>query len=79
MNAQDVSALLIAQPFQPFRLYLTDGCTFDVEHPDFMLVGKRTAHIYEDLDPATRIFKNYAVVSLLHITRAEPLETATSR
>jgi hypothetical protein len=79
MTPQDINRLLTMQPFEPFRLYLSDGRTFDVHHPDFVMVGHRTAHIFEVLDPATRMYSNYAVVSLLHITRAEPLATAAPR
>jgi hypothetical protein len=79
MTPQDVNHLLTKKPFEPFRLYMTDGRTFDIHHPDFVMVGHRTAYIFEVDDPEVRVFSNYAVISLLHITRAEPLATAASR
>ena len=79
MTPQEINRLLTTQPFEPFRLFMSDGRTFEVHHPDFVLVGHRTAHIFEVDDPSSRIYSNYAVVSLLHITRAEPLPTTAPR
>ena len=79
MTPQDLNRLLTAKPFESFRIFLTDGRTFDVHHPDFVLVGQRTAHIYEVDDPESRIYSNYAIVGLLHIVRAEPLATTAPR
>ena len=79
MTPQDLNRLLTAKPFEPFRLFLTDGRTLDVHHPDFVLVGPRHAHIYEVDDPESRTYTNWVIVGLLHIVRAEPLATTAPR
>jgi hypothetical protein len=76
VSPDEINKLLTAKPFEPFRLYLTDGRTFDIHHPDFVLVGNRAVHVYEYDDPESRRYSNYAVVGILHIVRAEPLATA---
>lgn len=76
MTPDEINKLLTAKPFEPFRLYLTDGRTFDIRHPDFVLVGHRAVHVYEYDDPESRRYSNYAIVGILHIVRAEPLATA---
>jgi hypothetical protein len=38
MTAEELYALLHREPFQPFRLHLTDGRTFDVRYPEMNLV-----------------------------------------
>lgn len=41
----DLQELLVAarrRPFIPFRLTLTEGSQYDVKHPEFCMVGKRS-------------------------------------
>ena len=38
MSHQDLSDRLRKRPFVPFRIYATDGRTYDVRHPDQALV-----------------------------------------
>ena len=77
MDPNDLQDLLTARPFVPFRLYMADGKTFDVRHPEFVMVGVRgNAVIFESDDPSSRRFSRYAHIAVLHATRAGPLETA---
>jgi hypothetical protein len=39
MLPADILNLARLQPFVPFRLYLADGRTLEVRHPDMILVG----------------------------------------
>ena len=39
-----VGALWLAS-FRPFRLYLWDGGTFDIRHPEMLMVGQHAAVI----------------------------------
>jgi hypothetical protein len=78
MDPDDLQELRNARPFVPFRLYMADGRTFDVRHPEFVLVGRRgNAVIFESDDATSRRFDRYAHIAVLHATRAEPLETAS--
>ncbi len=73
MSPEDLRALLQARPFQPFRLYLTDGSFFDVRHPDLAMPTRRTVVIGiggSDLIPDRAI-----TLALIHIVRIELLET----
>jgi hypothetical protein len=59
---------------------MTDGRTFDVRHPDFVLIGKRGgAVVFESDDPTSHDYDRFANIAVLHVTRAEPLETASPR
>ncbi len=62
-------------PFTPFRIQLSTGETFDVRHPDLIMVGKRTAIIGFSNDP-TPLYDRAVTVALLHIVRLEPLDAA---
>jgi len=39
MTAQELRAALQAMPFRPFIVRMADGRSFEVRHPDFLLVG----------------------------------------
>jgi hypothetical protein len=63
------------QPFEPFRLVLTDGVGHDVRHPDLLWVGKRTAMVGLTGEPGQTFYERSVKVDLFHISRLEPLET----
>lgn len=66
------------QPFEPFRIKLTDGTTYDIRHPDLLWVGQRTAYIGLTGQPGQTYFERSVKVDLLHISQVIPLDTATS-
>ena len=43
MRPEDLSGLLRAQPFVPFRIHMTDGRFFDIVHPEAVLVDGNRA------------------------------------
>jgi len=40
MAPEELRDTLKQQPFEPFRLVKTDGVSYEVRHPDLLLVGK---------------------------------------
>jgi hypothetical protein len=74
MQPGDLDKRLERKPFQPFRIYLTDGAAFDIRHPEMLMVGKRAAVIGMADDPADTHYDRSIDVDLLHVIRAEPLE-----
>jgi hypothetical protein len=62
------------QPFQPFRLVLTDGKEYDIRHPDLLWVGRRSAMVGLTADPGATFYERAVRVDLLHVVRIEPLE-----
>lgn len=74
MTQQDLVKELRKQPFEPFRIHLTDGSAFDIGHPEMMLVGRTTAYVfYPPAGMQLPAFDRWELVSLSHITRLEPL------
>jgi hypothetical protein len=45
MRPEDLHSALHVQPFVPFRLHLTDGRSFDVPHPEFLMVTQRVVYV----------------------------------
>ena len=79
MRPEDLLNDLRKQPFQPLRLTLTDGRTYDVHHPELALVGRSIVLIGlerpGDPDP---VFDRHVTVSLRHILQVEPIATAAA-
>ena len=66
MNEEELKAAIKArQPFEPLRIHLSNGSTFDIEHPDAILISPRTSAIL--------INGVIHFVSNLHINHVEPL------
>jgi hypothetical protein len=76
MSAEELRDSLRQQPFEPFRLVMTDGTGFDIRHPDLLWVGRRAAMIGLTGDPGQTLFERSVKIDLLHVIRLEPLEAA---
>lgn len=49
MNIRQMRSLLTQRPFKPFMIYLSDGRSFKVDHPDFLLLpqgDRNTSVVY---------------------------------
>ena len=77
MMPQDVLQKLRRRPFQPFRLFLSDGTSYEIHHPEMAIVGQSAVVIgipgpKGSEGPAERIVD----CSIFHITRLEPIDGA---
>ena len=74
MRPEEIDDLLNREPFQPLRVYLSDGRTHD-------LIDSGTAHVGSDTvvigiyDTGSR-FPRWRLLSLSQITEIEPLTPA---
>lgn len=76
MDPQELASAVRRRPFTPFRLTLTEGSTYDVRHPEFCMVGKRSAIVgLAPLDEAQQLFDYSVTLDLLHVVKLEPLES----
>ena len=77
MTLQDFQAALRHRPFEPFRLFVSDGAAYDVRHQELCLPGRRSVFIgIRESETNEMVYDQYAIVDLAHITRLEPLEGA---
>lgn len=67
MTLEEVTKAVHAVPFVPFVLYLADGSSVQVPHPDFISLPPtgRTVAIYQEKERA------HAIVDLLLATKLE--------
>jgi hypothetical protein len=78
MRAQELIELLRKRPFVPLRIHMTDGQTYDIRHPEFVMVLKQRVDIGVPFDLAAGIMERVEYCSLLHIVRIEELSSATA-
>lgn len=78
MTPEDLRDELRQQPFEPFRLVMSDGEGYDIRHPDLLWVGKRTVYVGLTGEPSQTLFERAVKVDLLHIVRIVPLDTTAS-
>jgi hypothetical protein len=76
MSPQELTETLKQRPFEPFRIVMTDGQSYDIRHPDLLMVGTRAAIVGLTGQPGQTHFERSVKVDLLHIIRIEPLPAA---
>ncbi len=74
MAPREVYEAVHAQPFEPFRMVLTDGKSFDVPHPELCSVGTRTTLIFVPAPDDPHLWDRAIRIDNLHIVRLEPLK-----
>ncbi len=78
MSLQDLQTALRRRPFEPFRLYVSDGATYDIRHQELCVPGTRSLFIgIKESATDELAYDRYAIVDLIHVTRLEPLEKST--
>jgi hypothetical protein len=78
MRPDEFLDLLHQRPFVPLRIHLTGGKTFDVYHPDVVLVLRSRIDIGIGPDPVHQALDRVEHCSLLHVVRVEELPISTS-
>lgn len=80
MDHRAIRSMLAARPFRSFRLRLNDGRTFDVNHPDYLLVGPNGRYlIHHDSanDDAMTMLEPLVIASIEYIPQAPPQPPGT--
>ena len=79
MNPKEIVRLKKQEPFQPFRIHLSDGRFYDVHHWELIIVGPEVVHIGIPVpgDPGLLCEKT-EIVDLDMITKLEPLALTES-
>jgi len=72
MNAETLRSQVRKQPFEPFRVHLTDGSHYDIRHPEMIAVSRRDVAIALG-SRSDELPDRLATCDPLHIVRIEPL------
>jgi hypothetical protein len=73
MTSEELQTIAQRQPFEPFRVNLTTGATYDIQHPDLISVGRRPAIIGLTKRPERTIYNVTVQVDLLHVVGIESM------
>src|SRR5438309_12092533 len=76
MTQEELHDAARRHPFRPFRLVLTTGATYDIRHPDLIMVGRRSAIVGLTNDPTGTFYNRHFLVDLLHVVGTEELPVA---
>jgi hypothetical protein len=86
MRREELIEVIHTAPFRPFRLYLSDGRTFDIRHPEMLMVGRHSASVGvqenggpEQTGQAYPQIDRFALVDLLHVTGIEQMSPPQRR
>ncbi len=74
MTSKQMTAKLDEQPFQPFRLQMSDGMHYDVKKSSSALVMSGVFALAVDDDPETGEPTRIVYVDPHHVTRMKDLE-----
>lgn len=78
MTVQTFRDLLTKRPFQPFRLVMSSGETYEVRHPEMAFVTRTDILVGVDIAD-DGIPAEFKICSLLHVTAIEPLNPPRPR
>ncbi|MEX2172931.1 MAG: hypothetical protein WD872_01130 [Pirellulaceae bacterium] len=72
-SADDIYQRIKGRPFVPIRVRTSDGQSFDVYHPDLVIVGRRFVMIGTASSESPAHAELITRVSVIHITSLEDL------
>jgi hypothetical protein len=76
-TAADITSKIREQPFKPIRIITSSGTSYDVYHPDLILVGRREIVIGTALPDDPLHFDRTARIAILHVTDIQDLPPNT--
>lgn len=79
MRPEELSELIHAQPFSPLRIHISDGRSYDVVHPDQIIVLRQRVDIGVKRDAETGVVDRVDHISLLHVVKVEELNSASKK
>lgn len=79
MTSSSMFDLVTAEPFQPFRMNMASGKTFDVRHPEMVKVGKTSVVVYSVAPETLELGTHWRNISLMLIESIEPLVIGASK
>jgi hypothetical protein len=78
MTLQDFKSLMEARPFEPFRIVMSSGESYEVRHPEMAKLLRTKLLVFLDPDKEG-IADKFRMCSLLHVTVVEPIAAGEKR
>jgi hypothetical protein len=78
VTCQEMLGYVRAEPFQPFRLHMASGRTFDVRHPAMIRVGRSSVIVFDFASEEEKVYERVEMLGLLLIESIELLDGRTT-
>ena len=78
INSADIQEKLKERPFVPFRVIMSSGQFYDINHPDLVLIGKRHLFAGTASEDNPTMFDRSSLLSILHVAALEALPTGST-
>lgn len=79
IQPQEILGYLKAVPFQPFRIHMASGKTFDVRHPEMVRVGRSSIILFTLVSDHPEIHDRWETVSLMLVEHISLLDFAANQ
>jgi hypothetical protein len=73
MRAEDLLHWNRAVPFKPYRIRMNSGRTFDVMHPEMLMIGRTTAIVSTMFHGPGEPYDRIEMISMVLIESVEPI------
>lgn len=77
MRQHEIRDAIRKQPFQPFRIHLSNGQVFDIRHPEFALLTRSSVHVVVP-ETDNGEFDHVIQCDLIHVVAMEQINGAGS-
>jgi hypothetical protein len=78
MTFRQVGEYVAAEPFRPFRIKMASGQSYEIRHPEMILVGRTSVRVHTYPEPGSATAATWHDLSLLLMETLEPLESAVA-
>ncbi len=76
LTADDIRDRVRLRPFLPLRLVTSSGETYDVYHPDLIMLGRREVTVGIPSGESPTYYDRQARIAIMHITALHDLPAA---
>lgn len=74
----EIEARVRGRPFVPVRITTSSGQSFDIYHPDLILIGRRSVEVGTASSENPKHYEHVTRVAIMHITALEDLPSPVS-
>ena len=79
MSPVDMLRALRQKPFTPFRVEVSDGSSYEIRHPELVMVGLGAVIIGIPAAGQPQVYERAETVSLGHVVKLIPRESTASK
>ncbi len=77
MTYRKLGEYVAAEPFRPFRIRMASGQSFDIRHPEMILVGRTSVRVHSAIGADQN--EKWHDISMLLMETIEPLDAPVAQ